>query len=165
MFNIDFTKLLQHLLPSFMRGKVRLAAWLAALIKPLVDLHADFIILRNRKIYEAQITGQVKYLEKLLNDTFWTAESGAVKITITDSEHEPIDVFIYNTAEHEPDTMIYNTAENLEKTYLYNASEGSAGYEFVVNIDVATVIDYDLLEALLAKYKLPGTTYTINILQ
>lgn len=164
MFNIDFAKLINNLLPHFLRG-AKMKAWLESLLKPVVDLYDSLLAYRDEKLYEAQITGQVDSLEKMLNDAFPAGDSGARPIYITDIDDYTEDILIFNTAEYESETWLYNTAEAETETLIYNGTEGQSSFDFLVYIDVALPYDLDLMISLINKYKLSGTTYQIITVQ
>ena len=165
MYSINFTTLIINLLPHFLR-KDKMLAWLLVILKPVILVYGSFLDYRNAKLYEAQITGQVISLEKMLNDTFHDEQSGAIPIYITDSQDQDEGVLLFNAAESETETWLFNQAEVTEPdTMIFNSGEGQSGYGFIVYVDVALPFDRDLMVGMINKYKLAGTTYKIIIVQ
>lgn len=162
MFDIDFNKLISQLLPHFLR-KTALMAWLNCLMAPLVWLYNQFRIFRDEMLYEVKISGQLAYLEYMLNDKF--CSDGKLRtIYITDNEDQTLELFTFNSHEIEPETFIYNTGEiPSEDTYLYNIDDaGQSSVDFTVWVPAALTFDNDYMNSLVVKYKLAGTTFQLK---
>ncbi len=164
MYELNFTKLITDLLAWFLRKPVQLA-WLECLLKPLADLHALFTSVRTNMLFDANITGQVCYLEYALNSKVYN--DGSLRtIYITDDSYIPQDVYLYQKLELEDETYIFNAKELEDDTYLFNSHEGSGGYDFVVHIPtaltswMATHNDYFI--ALIKKYKMAGPSFKVQ---
>ena len=69
MFDIDFRYIVTILLPTRLR-KGKWVAWLRVIVSYLKIIYTEFKIYRNKKLSEINFTGQVMYLEKLLQDKF-----------------------------------------------------------------------------------------------
>ena len=69
-YKIDFTKLVIQLLPPMLRSKLLLAV-IGAMIAPLRYLYGKFFTLKKNVDNRLNITGNVQYLEKALNDAFY----------------------------------------------------------------------------------------------
>jgi len=80
MFSIDFDKIIQLLLPVYLRTTKHIV-FLAALLKPLKNLYNTFTSYRTRTLFKIQHTGQVISLTELLNSKFDSLSNG---ITLTD---------------------------------------------------------------------------------
>jgi len=157
MFNIDFNNIIQLMLPPFLR-KPKNIEWLKALVKPVIDLYIIFYAYRTQTLYSLCITGQVIYLEKLLNDKF---NNGNVGIYIADGSYNNAP-FLYNTAEARPDTFIYKTSEGKPDLFLYNTAEYMIGNDFIVMVPVAITFDSNEMKSLINLYKLAGKQYSIQ---
>lgn len=69
-YRIDFTKLVMQLVPPILRSEVLLAL-LGVLTVPLRYVYDRFCALKGTVDDRLNITGNVQYLEKALNDTFF----------------------------------------------------------------------------------------------
>jgi hypothetical protein len=69
MFKIAFTKLVQWLIPTWLRSNTMVLFVLAA-NKPLREAYDSFDSYRSAVIYQLAHNGQVVYLQKVLNDSF-----------------------------------------------------------------------------------------------
>jgi len=160
MFSINFDTLISNLLARFHR-KGKMLAWLHSLLYPVTLLYASFLVYRDQKLYDARITGQVEWLEWMLNDKFY-ADGDLRSIYIEDNNDFENEVYIFNTHENETETYIYNTDETEPETYLFNASEGLSGSDFTVWVPEDLVFDMDYMVSLITFFKLAGTTFTIK---
>lgn len=68
-YNINFNKWATLLLPTYLR-KPKMLAFLKVLVKPVSDLHEEFLIQRKRDAVYLSHNSQVCYLRKVLNDEF-----------------------------------------------------------------------------------------------
>lgn len=160
MFSVNFKNIVNQNLPPKTGTDTPLTkAWLYSLIQPLIELYAIFSSYRIQALYTLSFTGQVIYLEKLLNDTF---NNGGTEIFIEDGSLK-IAPFLFNTAEDAEPFFVYNTAETDEpNTYLYNTAEYTGNLDFIVKVPVALVFDENQMKSLINKYKLAGKNYTIQ---
>jgi hypothetical protein len=159
MFNINFNNVVDHNIPPKTgMPKPILKAWLYALIQPVIELYNIFYAYRTQTLYSLSITGQVIYLEKLLNDKYNNGNTG---IYIADGSYKNAP-FIYNTAEARPDTFIYNTAEGKPDFFIYNTAEYMVGNDFIVMVPVAITFDSNEMTSLINLYKLAGKQFTIQ---
>jgi hypothetical protein len=92
MFNIDFDNLIQFLMPTNWR-KPKFFSWLKLILSHLNRLYSEFLAFRTQKLYDINFTGQVMYLEKLLNDTF-----SVTGIYIASIEYHP-KIYLHNKGE------------------------------------------------------------------
>lgn len=102
MYNTDYHKLINQLLPSFMR-KARLIELLKAAVEPLKQLHATFDAFRAQVSEKLKYNAQVIYLTKYLNSNFDPINEG---IWIEDTANVDF-YFVANTAENKP-LYLYN---------------------------------------------------------
>lgn len=165
MFNVDFNIIIQLLLPPFLR-KSKNIEWLKALVKPLIDVYTIFTTYRSSTIYSLSFTGQVIYLEKLLNDTY---NSGLTGIYIKDDNLMSVP-FIFNKSEGVVNVYLYNFSESATPFYLYNQSAFISQNDFIVMVPA---VIYSTLQqnnnqglnnmtALIKLYKLAGKRFTIQ---
>lgn len=164
MYNFDLLILITDVLFWPIR-KARQLGWNVALNQPLYDEYGKLLTDFDLWRFEAQITGQVGSLEYMLNDHYY-GNGLLTDIYITDGTGDN-NTYIYNKNEGRPKTYIYNKAEGKPKTYIFNRNEFSGDPDFIVWIPAAlpgTIPgDYSIeMRALVNKYKVAGTTYTIK---
>lgn len=102
MFKIDFQKHTLYTTPQPMRQKVRIY-WIILLLSPLRALWQTFLGYRSAKLYEVNHTGQVIYLEKVLNDLFDNIQR---RIEVVDGDFSAIK-YIYQRSEALPFFVYY----------------------------------------------------------
>lgn len=105
-YKIDFTKLVMQLLPPVLRSRF-LSSLLSVLMVPLRYIYIRFCNLKENADNRLNITGNVQYLEKALNDAFF----------LTDHQ-----VYI-DTPEEEDTPAFYFSSEIQSKNYLFMQSE------------------------------------------
>ena len=154
VFKLNYKRLINMLLPhSLCSEKHR--AWLNALIKPVRCLYIEFLTYRHLVNYRMEHTGQVVYLQKVLNDNF---DSTKKRISISDgSKYDWVRIF--RTDEKKP--------KYLKKLHLYDhLTYGDTGADFLVHIpkDISVWEDNGLMakcRSLLNYYKLAGKRYKL----
>jgi hypothetical protein len=153
IFELDFKKLARFLLPTVLR-KGAVLALLDALLSPLHTLYERFISSRHEHLYALQITPQVCYLEKLLNDRYDTVLR---RIYILDFWHIEA-VYIFLEAEGKP---LYISDD--VSVYLPTVKEITDTQEadFVVNIPNVLIYNEKEMFALIDTYKLASKRYVI----
>lgn len=186
-WNIDIYDHVLKLVPYFLRGKgsaqywttgnslwitpggqawatalgSRHKDWIKALMKPLIDLHAQFTQKTEDTLYILGISGQVIYLEHYLNDLF---DSALRRIYIEDGTII-IPEFLYNLSDNQPDWHLYNQADNEPPFYLYNQADYSTQAEFIVWVpqDIPlTPYFISRIRAAVDRFKQAGVRYTIK---
>lgn len=142
------------LLPHALGGE-RQAAWLNVLIMPVKRLYVEFLTYRHLVNYRMEHTGQVVYLQKVLNDRF---DGTNKRIRISDgSKYDWVRIF--RTDEKKP--------KYLKKIYLYDhLAYGDTGADFQVHIpaDIPIWMRSGLMAeccSLLNYYKLAGKRYKL----
>lgn len=158
IYHIDFDKLVQGLVPAYLR-RSRLLAFLKVMVSGVVFLYQDFLRYRKQKLYELMITPQVCYLERLLNDRY---DFSLRRIYILDSVfYSP--VYFYQEDELKP-VMMYQESEN-KPVYFYTDGEaGTIKDDFVIMVPSSIPFDQNEMRSLVNKYKLPGKRYKIELL-
>lgn len=154
---IDFSVLIQLLLPTFLR-KNKMIAFLTVCTKPLDVLYKN-------TLYKMQHTCQVISLEKMLNEHFAVAGYNAndhentKQISITD-EYYPPENYIYTQDESTPSVDYDNQDLWLDEDDIF-LEDDSPHFDFVVNIPPTIVFVEAQLRALIDYYKLAGKKYRI----
>ncbi len=166
MYSFDFRLWIKLLLPPEWHNGFTIAA-LFTRVKPLQSLldgpFNEFTIDARRR---AKFTGQVIYLEKMLNDDF--NAGGQDPIFIQDTANIQY-TYLANAAEGYPPTYFANTAENAP-VYLCNASEYGIGNSFIVMVPAILYSalqlnnnnGLDKMRAQVNYYKIAGKTFTIE---
>ena len=150
---------IKALLPWFMR-KPKIAAYIESICKPVKDKNDELEDLAEDSLYRVAITGQVIYLERLLNDLF---DNTLRRIYITDFSDQA-QVYLYLRSEGDV-TFAYRR-EDEEDLFMYSTSEILESYRFAINIpealyDSLTDDDIQAMRANTDMHKTAGTTYVI----
>lgn len=165
-FNFNILTLIIHLLPISL-AKQNTFVFLKVLTKPVNDLYLNLVAYRQQLLYYVSFTGQVIYLEKLLNDRF----TDPVNPDIYISDEAYIETaYQYNSAEGLIGSYDYTIAE-AQNNYFYTLAEGNRN-NFIINIPAATYATLtansnkllNQLKALVEKYKNTGAIYKIEVI-
>jgi hypothetical protein len=155
-FNLDLTKLVAWLTPKALR-KAKFAVIIKAMVFPLISLHNAFMKYRKAKLYQLQISPQVCYLERMLNDRF---DYSLRRIEIADAAwHLPS--FIFQEEELKP-LAIYREDEDKPLALYTEGEAGIALNDFVVLVPSAISFADAEMRALIDSFKLFGTKYSIQ---
>lgn len=154
MIIINFSTLISYLTPPTLNVEP-FKQFLNAALKPLNTLHDFFQLYVNKAAYEMAFTGQVIYLEKLLNDKF---NDGGTEIYITDRVISSR-LYLYNKIEDKPPVYLHNQSEGADPLYLYNDAEYQLG--FVIHVPSGLVTNWNEFKWWVNKYKLKSKEYTI----
>lgn len=157
MFNFDFQKLINNLLPWFLRGP-RMRAWLEVLTSPVVWLHQKFTEQRDTTIFSLHHNGQVISLEDMLNRIF-NPDGLHPRIYITDGERRDR-VYLYNFQEGKS-TRMHNLGESFPPVYMLTQTEPS-GFDFIVWVHSSITFDYAYMTGLVTKHKAAGFQFQIK---
>ena len=130
MFDVDFEILAWQLLPTRKRG-VSILRFLNAALKPLRDLHVEFLEYRSQSKLKASYNSQVLSIQTYLRNLF-----GTDLITIIDAD-ERTSIYVYNNIEPHDEPYLYQTDErNIDtdallddpnNNIIYNSEEDQAG--------------------------------------
>lgn len=164
MFNINFNILVEQLTPSFLRYP-KMLAWVKCLVVPVNYLYLELQSYRLVTLKKIEYTGQIIYLEKLLNDAYITIDT-PYPIFIEDVAN--IEYFyLSNKIEGLPPVCISNKDENNTPVYIGNATEYITNCEFIVKIpqfvyDALTTADLNQMKTLINFYKIAGKRFIIQ---
>lgn len=150
-FNIDFYKLIQLLIPSFLRQPI-LKGFLKSIGAGLNTIHYKLTLFKSRIQYELEHNSQVCRLRKVLNDRFDDTLRG-IKIT-EGYTHERL--YIYTFVEQQPKFL---------PLFVHQSTEYSdTALDFIVTLP--NYLNLSLiqteLEALINSYKLASKRYKIE---
>lgn len=157
IFNIDYVKLVNWLVPARIR-KAILLAYLNVMVSGVVYLYQDFTRFRKAKLYQLMITPQVCYLEMLLRDRY---DNVLRRIWIDDGIDKP-PFYIYVHDELKP-RFIYRTSE-AKPRFIYTAGEsGLLQDDFIIHVPADVRFEMAEMRSLVKNYKLAGTRFKIQI--
>lgn len=159
---LNFRQVFKYLVPSLIRGE-RFEAWIGALLQPVQTLNEGFVSDAESIRYFLRFTGQVVYLEHLLNDLF---DNNLRRIYIDDpSDIQIITPYVFNKVEQQPPIFIYNKVEGEDAVFIYTKAELGLGTDdFIVH--VPTGIFNPTIETQMSfyidKYRIAGKRYSFQ---
>lgn len=152
-FDLDVRKLAVQILPTFLRGSV-IQAYVRELVKPLDDIHYQFIQKRKENLYILAHNGQKCYLRAALNDKFDTT---ARRITIDDGQLYDAE-YIYTDAEINEQPAL---ADYLPLVLYQNADLADTAVDFYVRVPADLIYNEYEMKYLIDFYKLASKRYKI----
>lgn len=180
MYNLDLKHIIQLLLPPFMR-QTKITTWLNCLIAPLLDIYGWFLDFRTATLQKLSFTGQVIYLEKLLNDTYNGGQPGIYISDVEDLDQvyvgnriENAPIYIGNIEEYvlQSDGSYQDIYDYSPPIYIGNETEFTSQYDFIIHVPSSANVLYAKVlnttnanalneaRALVDTYKLAGKNYT-----
>lgn len=157
MITIDLILLVHDLLAPQLRGP-NMLAFLNAALKPARTQLSAFYAFFDAVEYELTFTGQVIYLEHVLNNEF---DPTLRRIYITDSD-QLNDTYLFNVVEGNETTYAFNASESADPLYLTNQSETVAQADFAVNVPIGLVYDLPSMLFYINKYRIAPKRFIIN---
>ena len=148
---IDFKKTFLLILLTKIRKAKLLLTVLNSAGTVLNSLFADFKSWLKDKHYEINITPQVCYIEKMLNDEFDTTSR---RIYISEAARLQTN-FLYR--ETDGKNWYFGAGK-----FFVDDTRFKYPYDFVINIPIGLIINKERLTALVNKYKLLGKTYRLK---
>lgn len=157
------------MLPPILRSKV-LVAILHVLIVPLQYLFDQFTNHKNAIDRRLDISGNVQYLQKAMNDAFFL-EDNQIYIITPEEEYRRT---LYFESELQPPTMCYMASDG-EPLYFWQPGDSTVKYNFVVMVPTflctSLIREEDEYEGtylqkiidILNTYKPAGRTYSIEL--
>jgi len=158
VFNVDFRQIALNNMPWLLQ-KEPLKAYVAALVKPLQELHLDFRANRDRNLLLVQHSFSKASVEHILN-TVWPAANGGIYVENVINAL-PVDFDFYAT-ENQPEEHIYFASEGHAAKHRYFAYESATGFDFIVWVPNTLSFDKNLLKWYVERYRQIGKTYTIK---
>jgi hypothetical protein len=159
VFNINWDKTIKLLLPVHLRRQ-RTLAFLKALSRPLKNLYNGFINYRRQTLRTVSHTGQVMYLEQLLNDLYSPSHRG---IEIVDSDDDRFPAMLYNAAEGQLPVYVYNKLEEEEEPYyLRNIAEYYNLIDFIVRVPNGLSVSPAIIRNWVNRYRQAGKRFILQ---
>lgn len=156
-YNLDIYKLAQHLLPPMLRKK-RLFALLCVLLLPFYLILQAFQAFRKQSESNMNINGQVIYIEKILNDTFFLENKEIYLSDIPDRQ-----LYMYARQEGTQAVFSQRSEEDSQRLYVQLRGEGNMDGNYIVNVPSFLTGQMDEIRRIVEKYKPSGRKYIINI--
>ncbi len=153
MFKINFVKLVQWLIPAWLRSNT-IAILVLAANKPLRDAYNSFITYRDAVNYKLAHNGQVCYLRKVLNDAFDKIDRRILIIDFSVFGKE----YLYNVE----NTGKIKYSDGTANYFVYGAD---TGLDFTVQIPTSLVNTPAKTAAVKAKineYKMDGKNFFLQ---
>lgn len=163
-YHIDFDRLVEMLLPGFLR-KPRMTAFMQACVTPAKNLYERFQAFSQLQEYEAGITAQAGLIEKALNDAF---DPVARRFEIV---HELLNdgpvIFLEsdNQASQNPVLYLEADAQSNAGMVMHLDSESSelpTGIDFRVKAPLDTQSNQEAIKSMVLKYKLASKTFDVE---
>lgn len=151
---IDFTRFVQQLLPPILRSKVMIALF-RVFITPLRYLYDKFLAYRDSVSSRLNITANVQYIQKALNDAFYLTDE---QIYIETPEEERVPAFYFQD-EGQPAYYFY-MAGNIS-FYLRSPDDVPQSETYIIFIPTFLCTSLDTTED---KYKGENLQIIYNIL-
>ena len=151
-YSFDKSKFIQQLLPTFLRTTLR-ETWLGVLLKPLFDIHSDFLTKVDEIRDEIALNGQKLTLEWYLNNLFDNTNR-QIYITYADEENPSPAVYLISENQDGLDTyLISETPQGDGTVNLYLISETEGDADFIVHYPDNIGVDLDALNRAINKIK------------
>ena len=157
IFNVNYNRLALWLTPVALR-KVKLLAFVTALITGVKNTYITLSGYRDNTNYWLGITPQVCFMEKALNDRYDRTER---RIIVEDAE-ERLGFPVFLKEENKP--VIFNIQAEDQPVVMFTKIETAQfTSDFVVKVPV--FVDFDITEmtAFVQQMKLAGRTFKIMI--
>lgn len=169
MYNFNFHQLILLWMAPEERYPVR-EAWYRVFLEGLRLLYVDFLAWRERAVRHASATGQVMWLERMLNLRFYGVSAwkslahptAGGRIWIDNTANAIPNTYIYSDTEQQPVVTIYSDVEAQPPVYIYSQAEYASQYDFIVMVPASLTFDQDEMTALVEEYKLGGVRFTIQ---
>jgi len=156
MYCVNWKKLVKLLLPTFLRRPV-LVAFLQVCVKPVEEIHAEFLQAKKEWDYRLAHDGKVWSLEEVLNDKFDDDER---RIYISDTVFQD-DIYVGNRDNRD---QVYISSGDDDGTTIHigSAPQYYVQADFIVHVPAELLPDSDIaLKNTVNLYKIAGKTYII----
>jgi hypothetical protein len=156
VFSINYDIIIELLLPVWLRQPKHLA-FLKAVLKPLKQIYNAFVAYRTNTLRSISHTGQVIYIERLLNGD----ATAQYPIYLSDSDDERLDDYIYNQSEGQLPIYLYQDSASLP-VEVKNEVEYENIDDFVVKVPEVPPMSDTEIRNIVEKYKPAGKRYSIQ---
>ncbi len=157
MFNVDFKRIRELMLPPRLR-KVIWLAWTRVTVFPIQQLHALFLTFRENTIFDVGFTNQIIYLEYLLNLRFDPTGNSVFIDNVIDGA---TGLIIHRKVELVDPLIVYRKSEGQPPVILKRKSE-SGPFDFIVFISAAVTFNEPEMKRTINFYRLAGKRFDIQ---
>lgn len=162
-YGINIAELVFKLIPVKIRGN-NFAGWIGSLVQPIQSLNVLLVSFITKIRYDLLFTGQVVYLEHILNDVF---DASTRAIYIDDPAVYVEENYIFNHPETSDTLIVYNKVEAQPELYIFNAEEyNSLNVDFIVFIPDTIVFNAAVevqMRAVIDRYRHVGRRYRFEV--
>lgn len=158
MFGLDFALLIKRVLPTSKRALWNID-WSLSILKGVNVLYDDFIIYRTDTLRELSYSSQTLIFEKLLNDN---CDNTLRRIYIDNTFDNKIKAELFDKIELETPIFLNDVSEGKPPFHLFDKLEFEEGSDFIVFVPTELTNKVPVIRALVEKYKLSSTQYTIQ---
>lgn len=159
MPSIDFNNIASKIVPFQLR-KSRVIDYLKSLLKPLVFINNLFSNAQIKIDKDVLYTGQIIYLERLLNDLYDNTIRGIYIQDVANISK----TYLHNRIEVRPPYYLYNRSESEPPKYLKNRTEYFNNNRFTIHVPSSVTFQEIQMRSVVDKYKQAGVNYTIQII-
>ena len=152
-YNVDVRKLAVQILPTFLRGQV-MQTYVRALVKPIDDIHYQFLQKRKENLYIMEHNGQKCYLRAVLRDKY---DPELRRIQIDDGNLFDAE-YIYTDAEINSNPFL---AKFLDLILYQDSDLGDTAVDFYVKVPADIFYNEYEMKYLIDFYKLASKRYKI----
>lgn len=153
IYNINWYRLIKMLvLPAVNRPTV--LAFLNAFMAPVRSNYAGFLQFKSESDYRVQHTGQVCYLQKLLNDKF----DPALRRIKVENAVPKVPLWVYYPEDDKP-VFVYNETDH--PVFVYNPEDYYTEYDFKVKVPAGLASMANQMMAQINYYKIFSKNYQI----
>lgn len=156
MFNLDLQYLRLILIPIRLR-KQKFLLFMRVIFTPLNYVQTLFNQFFNNIKNDLSFTGQVIYLEHLLNDKF----DNSLRRIYIDEASNIEELFVFQSNESDELTHIYQYNENPAEHYLFSNMEIESDNDFTIVLPIGLSFDINYLTAIVNRYKTASVRYNI----
>jgi hypothetical protein len=158
---ISFIANLQSLIPVKIRDIV-IIEYLKSVLNPLQQLNGRFAKWAYQNLYKVSMTGQVIYLEHILNDIF-DPTNRAIYIDYPLIQVSDSKVIYYDIEQQPQDLAIYYVGENAPLVGLFYDGEQKLVPHFIVKVPSSILAATDIsIKGIVNFYKIAGKRYTVE---
>jgi hypothetical protein len=156
IFKIDYQRLVASLVPPALR-KHNLLEWLNCLVYPIQLLFNEYQLNRKNNLYKIDITPQVCYLQKAINDRYDYVQK---RIRIVDVEIKETS-FLYQQSENKP-LPLFTKGENHPIPFYLQTETSAVSVDFLVLVPIELRYSDNEMRAYIDSYKLASKEYKIQ---
>lgn len=157
IYQINYSKLVLLLLPTFLRQNV-IVALLSALTSPIRTLYNSFIQYKDNTLQELEVTPQVFSLRNTLNRAYTLQEGFIIEDYVKQGEW----LIVYDEIEYRSELLVIvedDAYRRIDDESTLQQVQGG----FIVNVpNSLSASDYPRIRTIINKHKLMGIPYILK---